>query len=118
MQIEIGVPGQIMPPADRAVANAKRNESDGFDAVWWPCHLMGWHADAMWTGEFTPLAQAQPNPHIYFDPLTMMGVVGSHTERIKTGVVVTDLIRRNPAMAAQQMLTVDHLSSGRAIFGL
>ena len=26
----------------------------------------------------------------------MMGVVGAQTERIKVGVVVTDLIRRNP----------------------
>lgn len=118
MQIEIGVPGGLMPPADRAIANAKRNEADGFDAAWWPCHLMGWHPDSIWTEDLTPLAKSQANPHVYFEPLTMMGVIGSHTNTLKTGVVVTDLIRRNPAMAAQQMLTVDHLCSGRAIFGL
>jgi phthiodiolone/phenolphthiodiolone dimycocerosates ketoreductase len=48
----------------------------------------------------------------------MMGAVGSHTERLKLGVVVTDLIRRHPAVAAEMMLTVDHLCRGRAIFGL
>ncbi len=118
MDIEIGVPGQIMPPADRAVSMARRNEADGFDAVWWPCHLMGWHPDSVWTEDLTPLAAVQPNPHVYFDPLIMMGAVGAATERIKLGVVVTDLIRRHPAMAANMMLTVDHLSQGRAIFGL
>ncbi len=118
MDIEIGVPGQIMPPAEKAIAMAKRNEASGFDAVWWPCHLMGWHSDSVWTPDITPLAEFQRNPHVYFDPLIMMGAVATHTTKIKLGVVVTDLIRRHPAVAAEMMLTIDHLSSGRAIFGL
>ena len=63
MDIEIGVPGQIMPPADKAIDMAKRNEAAGFDAVWWPCHLMGWHSDSVWTEDITPLAKYQKNPH-------------------------------------------------------
>ena len=118
MDIEIGVPGQIMPPADKAIEMAKRNEAAGFDAVWWPCHLMGWHSDSVWTEDITPLAKYQKNPHVYFDPLVMMGAVATHTETIKLGVVVTDLIRRHPAVAAEMMLTIDHLAKGRAIFGL
>jgi phthiodiolone/phenolphthiodiolone dimycocerosates ketoreductase len=116
--LEIGVPGQIMPPAERAVTMALRAEADGYDAVWWPCHLMGWHPDSLWTEDLTPLAKAQPNPHTYFDPLLMMGVAGSQTERIRVGSVVTDLMRRHPAMVANQMLTLDHLTRGRAILGL
>ena len=77
--IELGVPGQIMPPVDKAVDLARRNESDGFDAVWWPDHLMGWHPDSMWTEDLTDLAKYQPNPHQYFDPLMMMGAIGSQT---------------------------------------
>jgi phthiodiolone/phenolphthiodiolone dimycocerosates ketoreductase len=48
----------------------------------------------------------------------MMGAVGAATERIRVGSVVTDLIRRNPAMVAMQTLTLDHLTKGRAILGL
>ncbi|MQA12654.1 MAG: LLM class flavin-dependent oxidoreductase [Pseudonocardiaceae bacterium] len=117
-RVELGVPGQIMPPADAAVRFAQRSEADGFDAVWWPDHLMGWHPDTMWTPDLTPLAEMQSSPHVYFDPLLMMGVVGSQTERIRVGVVVTDLIRRHPAMAAQAALTLDHVTRGRAIIGL
>jgi phthiodiolone/phenolphthiodiolone dimycocerosates ketoreductase len=107
-----------MPPADRAVQFAQQAERDGFDAVWWPCHLMGWLPDSVWDSEFTALVEAQPNPHIYFDPLTMMAAAGAATEKVRVGVCVTDLIRRNPAMVAQQMLTIDQLARGRAILGL
>ena len=71
--LQLGVPGQIMPPADAAVRFARRAEDDGYDAVWWPDHLMGWHPDTMWTPDLTPLAEVQANPHVYFDPMVMMG---------------------------------------------
>jgi phthiodiolone/phenolphthiodiolone dimycocerosates ketoreductase len=116
--LELGVPGQIMPPASAAVKFAQRAEADGFDAVWWPDHLMGWHPDSLWTPDLSPLADSQPNPHTYFDPLVMMGAVGAQTTRLRVGVVVTDLIRRHPAVLAQTMLTLDHLTGGRAILGL
>ncbi len=95
VRIELGVPGQIMPPASAAVKFAQRAEADGFDAIWWPDHLMGWHPDSLWTPDLTPLAASQADPHTYFDPLVMMGAVG-----------------------AQTMLTLDHLTQGRAILGL
>ncbi len=107
-----------MPPANRAVQFAQQAERDGFDAVWWPCHLMGWLPDSVWDSEFTSLVEAQANPHIYFEPLTMMGAAGAATETLRVGVCVTDVIRRHPAMLAQQMLTVDQLARGRAILGL
>jgi len=116
--LEIGVPGQMMPPAARAVELARKNERAGFDALWWPSHLMGWHPDSIWTQDMTPLAAVQPNPHLYYDPMTMMAAVGSQTERIRVGVVVADLVMRHPAAAAQTILTVDHLTAGRAIIGL
>lgn len=118
MDIELGMPGQIMPPVDTAVTNALRNEADGFDAVWWPDHLMGWFPDSLWTEDLTPLARSQANPHVHVDPLMMMAVAGSQMTRARVGVVVTDLIRRNPAVLAQTMLTLDHLTKGRAILGL
>jgi phthiodiolone/phenolphthiodiolone dimycocerosates ketoreductase len=117
-RLELGIPGQIMPPAAAAVKFAQRAEADGFDAIWWPDHLMGWHPDSLWTPDLTPLAASQANPHTYFDPLVMMGAVGAQTTRLKVGVVVTDLIRRHPAVLAQTMLTLDHLTGGRAILGL
>jgi phthiodiolone/phenolphthiodiolone dimycocerosates ketoreductase len=107
-----------MPPADKAIKFAQRAEADGFDAIWWPCHLMGWIPDSVWTPDMTELAVHQANPHIHFDPLMMMGAAGAATERIRVGVNVTDTIRNHPAMLARSALTADHLSRGRAILGL
>jgi phthiodiolone/phenolphthiodiolone dimycocerosates ketoreductase len=118
MRVTLGAPGRIMPPAAKAIEFAQRAEADGFDAIWWPCHLMGWIPDSVWTEDMTELARFQDNPHVHFDPLMMMGAAGAATSRIKVGVCVTDTIRRHPAMLAQAALTADHLSGGRAILGL
>lgn len=118
MSVTLGVPGRIMPPADKAIEFAQKAEADGYDAVWWPCHLMGWIPDSVWTEDMTGLAKYQANPHVHFEPLTMMGAAGAATERIRVGVNVTDVIRRHPAMLAQTALTVDHLARGRSILGL
>src|SRR3954451_24181627 len=118
MRVTLGAPGRIMPPASKAVEFAQQAERDGFDAIWWPCHLMGWTPDSVWTEDLTALAKYQPNPHMYFEPLMMMGAAGAATEKIKVGVCVTDTIRRHPAMLAQEALTASHLSRGRAILGL
>lgn len=107
-----------MPPAAKAIEFAQRAEQEGFDSIWWPCHLMGWIPDSVWTEDLTELARFQANPHVHFEPLTMMGAVGAATEKIKVGVSVTDTIRRHPAMLAQHALTVDHLAQGRSILGL
>jgi phthiodiolone/phenolphthiodiolone dimycocerosates ketoreductase len=107
-----------MPPASKAIEFAQQAEADGFDTIWWPWHLMGWVPDAVWNEDFTELANFQSNPHLFFDPLIMMGAAGAATERIRVGVCVTDTIHRHPAMLAQESLTVDHLARGRSILGL
>lgn len=118
VRVTLGAPGRIMPPAGKAIEFAQRAERDGFDAIWWPCHLMGWIPDSVWTEDMTELARYQDSPHVHLDPLIMMGAAGAATTTIRVGVCVTDTIRRHPAMLAQAALTVDHLAGGRAIIGL
>ena len=118
MTLEIGGTGQIMPPVDGLLKNAKRNEEKGFDALWWPDHLMGWHPESIWTADVTPIANFQSNPHVYLDPVACIAAVATHTDRIRLGTSVTEPIRRHPAMLANEWLTLDHFSKGRAILGI
>ena len=118
MTLEIGAVGQIMPPVEGLLKTAKRNEEKGFDAIWWPDHLMGWHPESIWTPDVTPLANFQSNPHVYFDPIAAIAAVATHTERIRLGTSVTEPIRRHPAMVANEWLTLDHFSKGRVILGI
>ena len=106
---------ESLPPADLMLKRAQKNEAEGWDAIWWPDHLMGWHASSIWTPDITPLAETQSSPHVWFDPLPVLGAAAAVTSRIQLGTCVTDPIRRPAAMLAQAFLTLDHISQGRAI---
>jgi phthiodiolone/phenolphthiodiolone dimycocerosates ketoreductase len=116
MGITVGVPGVVQPPVDVLYHTARRNEERGFDVIWWPDHLMGWHPQAAW--DLTPLAEVLPNPHMYFDPVAAIAAAAQVTESIGLGVAVTEPVRNHPAQLARAWLTLDHLSKGRAILGL
>lgn len=118
MDIEFGAPGQIIPPVDRGIAAGVKMEQAGYDGLWWPDHLMGWHPDSIWTEDVTPLAKYQQSSHVYVDPFAMMAAVGAQTDTIRVGTCVTDLLRRHPASIAQTLLTLDHVTKGRAILGV
>ena len=116
MPIEVGAPGIVVPPAAALVHTAKRNEAKGYDAVWWPDHLMGWHPQALW--DTAPLSAVLPNPHAYFDPVAAITLAAQHTTTIKLGSSVTEPVRNHPGQLARAWLTLDHFSNGRAICGI
>ncbi|MFI7214905.1 LLM class flavin-dependent oxidoreductase [Micromonospora maritima] len=49
-----------------------------------------------------------------WDPWLVLAVVAARTERVRLGTTVTALPRRRPAKLAREVLTLDHLSGGRA----
>ncbi|HJP65247.1 MAG TPA: LLM class flavin-dependent oxidoreductase [Actinomycetota bacterium] len=118
MTLEVGAAGTISPPVEALLHTAKRNEEKGYDAIWYPDHWMAWHSESIWTPDVTQIANFQPNPHVYLDPVACMAAVGVHTETIRLGTSVTEPIRRHPALLANEWLTLDHLTKGRTILGI
>lgn len=118
MPITVGAPGTVTPPIDGVVRYARRNEEQGFDSLWWPDHLMGWHPESIWTPDISALAAIQPNPHTYLDPVAAIAAVAMTTERITLGTAVTEPIRNHPAQLARAWLSLDHITKGRAILGI
>lgn len=118
MPIGVGATGTVLPPLDAVVKTAQRNEEQGYDTIWWPDHLMGWHPESIWTPDQTALAEVMPNPHTYLDPVPVIAAVAQHTERIRLGTAVTEAVRNHPAQLARAWLTLDHLTRGRAILGI
>jgi phthiodiolone/phenolphthiodiolone dimycocerosates ketoreductase len=116
--IQVGAPGIVVPPFNAVLHTARRNEERGFDAIWWPDHLMGWHPNSVWTPELAPLAAVLPNVHAYYDPIACMAAAAQVTERIALGTSVTEPARNHPAQLARAWLTLDHLSGGRSILGI
>jgi alkanesulfonate monooxygenase SsuD/methylene tetrahydromethanopterin reductase-like flavin-dependent oxidoreductase (luciferase family) len=50
-----------------------------------------------------------------YDPWLVLATVAAHTGRVLLGTTVTALPRRRPAKLAREVLTLDHLSGGRAL---
>jgi phthiodiolone/phenolphthiodiolone dimycocerosates ketoreductase len=93
-------------------------DSGRYGSVWMPDHLVGFWPDAIWTPEFTDLAEVSHSPHRYVDALTLAGAVAVSTERVRIATSVVDTVRRHPVMIAQTAVTLSHLSQGRFILGL
>jgi alkanesulfonate monooxygenase SsuD/methylene tetrahydromethanopterin reductase-like flavin-dependent oxidoreductase (luciferase family) len=52
------------------------------------------------------------------DPWVLLGAAAMVTERVLLGTMVTPLSRRRPWVVAKQVVTLDHLSGGRAVLGV
>jgi len=52
------------------------------------------------------------------DPWMLLAAIARSTPRVRLGAMVTPPSRRRPWVLAKQMVTLDHLSGGRALFGI
>lgn len=52
------------------------------------------------------------------DPWICLGAIASQTQTMRLGTMVTPLSRRRPWKVAREIVTLDHLSHGRAILGV
>jgi alkanesulfonate monooxygenase SsuD/methylene tetrahydromethanopterin reductase-like flavin-dependent oxidoreductase (luciferase family) len=52
------------------------------------------------------------------DPWVLLGAIAQETERVLVGTMVTPLSRRRPWVVAKHLVTLDHLSGGRAVLGV
>jgi alkanesulfonate monooxygenase SsuD/methylene tetrahydromethanopterin reductase-like flavin-dependent oxidoreductase (luciferase family) len=82
---------------------AKRVERLGYDHVWTWDHLYAIFGDPL-----------QP----IFEGYTTLAAWAHATERIRLGLFVGANTFRNPGLAAKTLVTIDHISGGRAIMGL
>jgi alkanesulfonate monooxygenase SsuD/methylene tetrahydromethanopterin reductase-like flavin-dependent oxidoreductase (luciferase family) len=82
---------------------AKRVERLGYDHVWTWDHLYAIFGDPL-----------QP----IFEGYTALAAWAQATERIRLGLFVGANTFRNPGLAAKTLVTIDHISGGRAVLGL
>ncbi len=78
---------------DSALSRVERAEALGYDSVF-TTHIAG------------------------LDSLTLLAAYASRTERVRLGTGVLPLYSRTPVATAQQAVTVDQMSGGRAVLGI
>lgn len=85
------------------LAAATRADALGYDHIWLPDHLLPIHGR-----ESAPI----------FEAYTALGAIAASTSRAGLGLLVGANTFRNPAVLAKTVLTLDHISGGRAILGI
>lgn len=95
--------GVNIPPftdAATVVGWAREAEAAGWDGVFLWDHMQ-------FSDEVAPL-----------DPWVLLGAMAQVTERVQLGTLVTPLSRRRLHVMAKHLVTLDHLSAGRAVLGV
>ena len=54
----------------------------------------------------------------FVDAWVMLGAIAARTERLRLGPMITPVARRRPWKLAREVVSLDHLSRGRAILGV
>src|SRR5258707_5575721 len=104
--MEFGVQlGNLEPAQYRA--NAQAAEALGYDLIVFPDHLVNEGPDK----QMDPKSKA-------FDHIVMAAAVIDATKKIRVGHLVLCNLFRHPAITAQSLMTLDHLSNGRLLAGL
>ena len=100
MHYALSVPNFAEPGA--LVELARRTEAGGWDGFFLWDHIVGEFGTGVPTS----------------DPWTVLAAVATATSRVRIGTMVTPVPRRRPWVLARQVVTVDHLSGGRAVLGV
>jgi alkanesulfonate monooxygenase SsuD/methylene tetrahydromethanopterin reductase-like flavin-dependent oxidoreductase (luciferase family) len=73
--------------------------------------------EAGWDGFFVWDHVNRDWPTPVADPWIALAAISERTSRLRIGALVTPLARRRPWKVARETVTLDHLSSGRLVFG-
>jgi len=93
---------------------SKMAESLGFDSVSVTDHVvMGKNLDKYPFGKF-PLPSEAP----WFEPLTILNMIGSNTSTIRLATAILIVPLRNPALLAKTAASIDVISNGRLELGV
>ncbi|MGC2380979.1 MAG: LLM class flavin-dependent oxidoreductase, partial [Mycobacterium sp.] len=90
------------------------------DSYWVPDHINGVTPRPLWDPKYTATARLLRSPDAAMEAWTLLGSLATRRRfsRVRLGIGVTDTGRRNPAVTAQAIATLNLLTRGRAILGI
>lgn len=97
-RMRFGIMSFCRAPYDEIARRFREAESFGFESAWVDDDI------------FTP-------GYVDFEPWTLLAAIARETTRIRLGTLVTVPTFRHPSFLAAQVVTLDHLSDGRAALG-
>ncbi len=98
-------------PQDVAVAAEER----GLDSVWFPDHS---HFPASYMSNWPGGSEVPDWYHRVIDQFAALAAAAVATKTIKLATGICLIIQRDTIQVAKEVASIDHLSNGRAIFGI
>jgi probable F420-dependent oxidoreductase len=95
-------------PASDLLDAARQAEASGYSTLYVPDH---WAYERQAGGGLDESANA-------WEATTILGALAAVTTRVRLGALVLCNLFRHPATTAQAMVTLDHVSGGRALLGI
>jgi F420-dependent oxidoreductase-like protein len=83
--------------------------------LWQRCEALGYDWISVFD-HFMPIVGDPDGP--CFEGPTMLAALAAHTTRVRVAILVTGVTYRHPAVAANIAATLDHISGGRAEYGV
>ena len=118
--MRFGTFGQVYPPATQSVQVAKLAEKQGWDFIAYPDQMGSTHPEGVVPDSVAPSpSEATVTGGLanrWFGPFPLMAATGMATTTIELQCAVIDPLRRSPSVFAQEAVTIDHLTGGRASF--
>jgi F420-dependent oxidoreductase-like protein len=88
---------------------------DAYLELWRRCEALGYDWVSVFD-HFMPIVGDPDGP--CFEGPTMMAAMAAQTSRVRVAILVTGVTYRHPALAANIAATIDHISGGRAEYGI
>ena len=118
--LKFGFQGRMFPPMERVLEAMPRVEAQGWDFINYADQIEGTHPRGLLplpTPKHDDSALVSAYSDGWFGSFELVTAASVLTSNIEIHLSVLDAVRRNPAVLAQELLTISHISKGRAVWG-
>src|ERR1700759_572 len=121
MSVKFGLIGAMYPPMDKSLESIPRAERLGWKFIDFPDQITSTNPSGMLV---PPVSASDPGAPTSFFSDTFFGSMGMGaapsvlTSEMEILLAVIAPLRRSPAVMAQEMMTLQHMSNGRMSFAI
>src|ERR1700747_1784572 len=116
MSVKFGLIGAMYPPMEKALESIPRAERLGWEFIDLPDQINSTNPSGMLKAPVSASDPGAPTSFFsdtFFGSMEMCAAASVLTSEIEILLAVIDPLRRSPAVMAQEMMTLQHLSGGR-----
>ena len=119
--VKFGLIGAMYPPIAKSLESIARAEALGWDFIDYPDQITSTNPRGMLTAPVSASDPGAPTSFFsdtFFGSMEMCAAAAVLTRRMEILLAVIDPLRRSPAVMAQEMMTLQHMSEGRMSFAI